>query len=83
MLFKQSCKRMGIVVREPTPIKVPKDLKCPIAKDRKEVAAIDDAQEAAAFNIDGKGYMELSAKPLQNSLKGQEDEDTKISLLGQ
>jgi len=34
------------------PIIVPKDLKCTIAKDRKEVAAIDDAQEATAFNID-------------------------------
>jgi len=31
-------KRMGIVIREPTPIKVPKDLKLTIAKDRKEVA---------------------------------------------
>jgi len=31
---------------------VPKDLKHTIAKDRKEVAAIDDAQEATAFNID-------------------------------
>jgi len=43
MLFKQSHKRMGIVVREPTPIKVPKGLKRTLAKDRKEVAAIDDA----------------------------------------
>jgi len=42
MLFKRSRKRMGIVVREPTLIKVPKDLKSTIAKDRKEVAAIDD-----------------------------------------
>jgi hypothetical protein len=43
MLFKWSCKRMGVVIREPTPIKVPKDLKCTIAKDRKEVSAIDES----------------------------------------
>jgi len=36
---------------------VPNDLKCTIAKHRKEVAAID------AFNIDNDHYMELSAKP--------------------
>jgi len=63
MLFKWSSKRMGVVVREPTLIKVPKDLKCTIAKDRKEVAAIDDSWEAIAFNIDVEHYMELSAKP--------------------
>jgi len=40
-----------------------KTCKCTIAKDRKEVAAIHDAQEAAAFNIDHDHYMELSAKP--------------------
>jgi len=34
---------MGIVIKKPIPIKVPKDLKCTIDKDRKEVAAIDDA----------------------------------------
>jgi len=55
---------MGVVVREPTPIEVPKDLKCTIANDRKEVAAIDNSQEAVAFNIDGEHYMELSAKTL-------------------
>jgi len=63
MLLKQSLNRMGVVVREPTPIKVPKDLKCTIAKDRKEVAAIDNAWEATAFNIDVEHYIELSAKP--------------------
>jgi len=40
MLFKQSHRQMGVVIRKPMPINVPKDL---IAKDRKEVAAIDDA----------------------------------------
>jgi len=54
---------MGVVVREPTPIKVPEDLKHTIDKDRKEVAAIDDAQEAMAFNIDSEHYIELSTKP--------------------
>jgi len=54
---------MGVVIRKPMPIVVPKDLKHTIAKDRKEVAAIDDAQEAVAFNIDHDYYMELSAKP--------------------
>jgi len=34
---------MGVILRNPTPIKVPKDLMCTIDKDRKEVAAIDDA----------------------------------------
>jgi hypothetical protein len=63
MLFKGCCKRMGIMVREPTLIKVPKDLKHTISKDRKEVAAIDGAQGAEAFNIDVEHYMELSAKP--------------------
>jgi len=63
ILFKRTCKDMGIVVRDPTPIEVPKDLKHTIAKDRKEVAAIDDAQEATAFNIDHDDYIELSAKP--------------------
>jgi len=43
MLFKRTCKDMGILIREPMPIKVLVDLKCTIAKDRKEVAAIDDA----------------------------------------
>jgi len=63
MFFKRSHQQMGVVVREPTPIKVPKDLKCTIAKDRKEVAAIDDAQETVTFNIDGEHYIEQSAKP--------------------
>jgi len=63
MLFKRSCRQMGIVIRKPMPIVVPKDLKHTIAKDRKEVAAIDDAQEAAAFNIDNDHYMDLYAKP--------------------
>jgi len=54
---------MVVVIRNPPPINVPKDLKCTINKDRKEVAAIDDAQEAAAFNIDHDNYLELSAKP--------------------
>jgi len=53
---------MGIVIRKPMLIVVLVDLKCTIAKDRKEVAAIDDAQEAAASNIDHNYYMELSAK---------------------
>jgi len=44
MLFKRSCWEMGIVIKKPTPIELPKDLKHTIAKDRKEVAAIDDAQ---------------------------------------
>jgi len=43
MLFKRSHSQMGIVIRKPMPIVVPKDLKCIIAKDRQEVAAIDDA----------------------------------------
>jgi len=63
MLFKQSRQQMGIIIRKPTPINVPNDLKHTIAKDRKEVAVIDDAQEAAAFNIDHDHYVELSAKP--------------------
>jgi len=54
---------MCIVIRKPMPIVMPKDLKRTIAKDRLEVATIDDAQEAAAFNIDNDHYMELSAKP--------------------
>jgi len=53
---------LGIVIRKPRPINVPKDLKRTIAKDRKEVATIDDAQEAVAFNIDSDHCMELSAK---------------------
>jgi len=63
---------MGIVIRKPMPIVVLKDLKRTIAKDRKEVATIDDTQEAAAFNIDHDYYMELSAKPfleLEEKLK--------------
>jgi len=63
MLFKMSCKQMGVVIRKPTPIAMPVGLKCIIAKDRKEVAALDDAREAAAFYIDHNYYMELSAKP--------------------
>jgi len=63
MLFKRSHQQMGVVIRKPMPIVVPKDLKHTIAQDRKEVAAIDDAQEAAAFNIDNDHYMDLSAKP--------------------
>jgi len=54
---------MGILIRKPMHINVPNDLKRTIAKDRKEVAAIDDAWEAAAFNIDNDHYIELSAKP--------------------
>jgi len=54
---------MGVVIRKPTPIVVPVDLKRTIAKDRKEVAAIDDTWEAAASNIDHDYYMKLSAKP--------------------
>jgi len=63
MLFKRACRQMGIVIRKPTPIVVPVNLKRTIANDRKEVAALDDAREAAAFNIDPNYYMELSAKP--------------------
>jgi len=63
MLFKRSRRQMGIVIRKPTPIVVPVNLKRTIAKDRKEVAALDDAREAAALNIDHDYYMELSAKP--------------------
>jgi len=63
MLFKRSRRQMGVIIRKPTLIVVLVDLKCTIAKDRKEVAAIDDAQEAAASNIDHDYYMELSAKP--------------------
>jgi len=63
MLFKRSHRQMGIVIRKPTLIVMPVDLKRTIAKDRKEVAALDDAQEAAASNIDHDYYMELSAKP--------------------
>jgi len=54
---------MGVIIRKPMPIVVLVDLKRTIAKDRKEVAAIDDAREAAAFNIDHNYYMELSARP--------------------
>jgi len=43
MLFKRSRRQMGIVIRKPTPIVVPVGLKRTIAKDRKEVAALDDA----------------------------------------
>jgi len=63
MLFKRSCRQMGVIIRKPTPIAVPVGLKHTIAKDRKEVATIDDAQEAAASNIDDDYYMELSSKP--------------------
>jgi len=63
MLFKRSRRQMGVVIRKPTPIVVPVDLKRTIAKDTKEVAALDDAQEAAASNIEHDYYMELSAKP--------------------
>jgi len=63
MLFKRLHRQMGIVIRKPMLIVVPKDLKCTIAKDRKEVATLDDAQEALAFNIDHDHYMKLSAKP--------------------
>jgi len=42
MLFKQSSWQMGVVIRKPMPINVSNDLKRTI-KDRKEVAAIDDA----------------------------------------
>jgi len=73
---------MGIVIKKPTPIEVPKDLKCTTAQDRKEVAAIDDAQEAAAFNIDGGHYMELSAKPfleLEEKLKSKGFGSDKVS----
>jgi len=65
MLFKRSHWQMGVVIRKPMPINLPNDLKRTIAQDRKEVATIDDAQEAAAFNIDNDHYMELSAKPLE------------------
>jgi len=54
---------MGVVIKKPMPIVMPVNLKCTIAKDRKEVAALDDAQEAAAVNIDHDYNMELSAKP--------------------
>jgi len=60
MLFKQSHKRMGVVVREPTPIEVPKDMK----HTMKRGGCLDDTQEALAFNIDVEHYMELSAKPV-------------------
>jgi len=63
MLFKRSRRQMGVVIRKPTLIVVPVGLKHTIAKDRKEVATIDDACEAAAPNIDHDYYMELSAKP--------------------
>jgi len=43
MLFKQSHRQMGVVIRTLMPIVMPKELKCTTAKDRKEVAAIDDA----------------------------------------
>jgi len=43
MLFKRSHRQMGVVIRKPTPIVVLVDLKHTIAKDRKEMAAIDDA----------------------------------------
>jgi len=52
MLFKRSWRQMGMVVREPTLIKVPKDLNSTINKDRKEVAVNDDARMARAFDID-------------------------------
>jgi len=37
-LFKQARRQMNVVVREPTQIEVPKDLKHTIAKDQKEVS---------------------------------------------
>jgi len=43
MLFKRSRRQMGIVIRKPMPIVVPVGLKRTIAKDRKEVAPLDDA----------------------------------------
>jgi len=58
MLFKWAHCQMGVVIRKP--INVPKDLKRTIDKDRKEVAAVDDAQEAVAFNIDSEHYIELN-----------------------
>jgi len=54
---------MGVVVKEPTPIEVPKDLKHTITKDKKEVANKDDTPEAAAISIDIDCYSELSKKP--------------------
>jgi len=63
MLFKRSRRQMGVVIRKPTTIAMPVNLKHTKAKDRKEVAALDDAQEATASNIDHDYYMELSAKP--------------------
>jgi hypothetical protein len=57
MLFKRARRQMGVVIRKPTPIVMPVNLKRTIAKDRKEVAALDDAQEAAAFNINHDQYM--------------------------
>jgi len=43
--------QMGVVVKEPTPIEVPQDLKHTIVKDKKEVAANDAAQKAGAFDM--------------------------------
>jgi len=63
MLFKRSCRQMGVVIRKLTPFAVLVGLKRTIAKDRKEVATLDDAREAAASNIDHDQYMELSSKP--------------------
>jgi len=48
MLFKWSHRQMGVVIKKPTPIAVPKDLEHTIAKDGKEVAA--------AFNLDNDHY---------------------------
>jgi len=52
MLFKKSHRRMGMVVKGPTPIEVPKDLKCTINKDKKEVANNNDDRQSQAFSID-------------------------------
>jgi len=62
MLFKRCHRKRGMVVKEPTPIEVPKDLKCTITKDKKEVANNNDTREASAFNIDMDHYTELSSK---------------------
>jgi len=53
---------MGVVIREPTLIDVPQDLKHTIVKDKKEEATNDDTWEAAAFNIDMDHYSELCSK---------------------
>jgi len=71
---------MGVVVKPPTEIEVPKDLKCTITKDKKEVAANDDARMARAFDIDMDCYSELCSKNFLELDKNLELKKYKLML---